>query len=61
MKRKKRLKRGIEFLQEQIALHKEKLQEALDEGQEELARYYEKDLARLEGEEKKKKQQLGKS
>ncbi len=58
MKRKKRLERGIESLQKQIEIHKEKLKKAIEEGDEDLARYYEKDLARLEGEEIKKKDKL---
>lgn len=61
MKRKRRLKRGIESLQEQVEIHREKLKEAVNEGNEDLARYYEKDLARLENEEKKKKEQFEKS
>ncbi|MBS3089222.1 hypothetical protein J4402_05650 [Candidatus Pacearchaeota archaeon] len=58
MKRKKRLEKGIESLQKQIEIHKEKLKKAIDGGDEDLARYYEKDLARLEGEEIKKKEKL---
>jgi phage shock protein A len=58
MKRKKRLKKGIESLHEQVEIHKEKLREAIEEGNEELAGYYKKDLARLEGEERKKREQL---
>ena len=54
MKRKKRLKKGIESLQKQIEIHKEKLKKAIEEGDEDLSRYYEKDLTRLETEEKKK-------
>lgn len=61
MKRKKRLKKGIESLQEQVEIHKDKLKEAVEEGSKDLARYYEKDLARLENEEKKKREQLEKN
>jgi hypothetical protein len=61
MKRKKRLKKGIESLKEQIAIHEDKLRKAKEEGNEELTRYYQKDLARLEGEENKKENQLGKT
>ncbi len=60
MKRKKRLERGIESLQKQIAVHKEKLKSAMEDENEELTRYYEKDLARLENEEIKKRGQLEK-
>ena len=58
MKRKKRLEKGIESLQKQIEIHKMKLKKAIEEGNEDLARYYEKDIARLEGEEIKKKEKL---
>ena len=61
MKRKKRLKKGIESLQWQIENHEEKLKAALAEGKEELARYYDKDISILEDQKKKKKDQLEKS
>ena len=54
MKRKKRLKKGIESLKEQISIHEEKLRKAEEEGFVELAGYYEKDIARL------KKQKINK-
>jgi len=54
MKRKKRLKKGIESIKEQIAIHKSKLEEAREEGNEELARYYEKEIPNLEKEEQRK-------
>ena len=60
MKRKKRLEKGIESLGEQIVLHKEKRKKALDEGEEELARYYEKEIDQLEGNKDKKEKQLDK-
>ena len=60
MKRKKRLERGIKSLKEQILIHKEKLNHAIENEDEELSEYYKKDLARLEGEEKKKENQLKK-
>ena len=60
MKRKKRLEKGIESLQRQVEIHKKKLREALEEGNAELAKYYEKDLSRLESEEKKKREKLEK-
>ena len=52
MNRKKRLKKGITSLKNQIEIHKQKLKEAVEEDSEDLARYYEKDIARLEQEEK---------
>ena len=55
MNRKKRLKKGIESIEKQIDLHKDKLKNAVDEGNEELARYYEKDIERLDKEKEKKK------
>ncbi len=54
MKRKKRLEKGIESLETQIAIHKEKLKEAVEEGDEDLIRYYEKDIEHFEQEKKKK-------
>ena len=42
--RKKRLFRGIESLREQIDLHEEKLELAQEEGMEELASYYNKEI-----------------
>ena len=50
--------KGIESLKRQIEIHKEKLKKAVEEGQEELASYYVKDIARLEKEEKKKEEKL---
>lgn len=55
MNRKKRLKKGIESLEKQIDIHKDKLKEAVGEGNEELALYYEKDIERLFKEKEKKK------
>src|SRR3989344_1728087 len=56
--RKIRLKKGIESLKKQIEIHREKLKNAMKDGNEELTRYYEKDLERLEKEEKKKDEQF---
>ena len=42
--RKKRLKKGIESLEEQIDLHEEKLKKAEDEDNIELANYYRKEI-----------------
>ena len=60
MKRKKRLEKGIESLQKQVEIHKEKLKNAIEDGNEDLAKYYEKDLARLEIEKDKKVEKLEK-
>lgn len=60
MKRKKRLKKGIEFLREQIALHKEKKKQAEEADLPELVRYYEKEINSKEEAMKKKKEILDK-
>ena len=54
--RKKRLKKGIESLENQIKLHEEKLNEAKKEGKIELTDYYEKeiDVKKKDIEEKKR-------
>jgi len=44
MKRKKRLKKGIESLKEQIAIHKEKKKQAEEADLLELVKYYEKEI-----------------
>jgi len=58
MKRKKRLKKGIESIERQIEIHEEKLKEAVKKGDEELVGYYDKEIIRLEKEENKKKEKL---
>lgn len=60
MNRKKRLEKGIESLKEQIKVHKEKLKEAEESGQEELITYYRKDISRLEKQKEQKEDKLGK-
>jgi len=57
MKRKKRLKKGIESLQKQIELHEEKKRQAEEADMLELVNYYEKEI-RAKEEDKKKKQEL---
>ncbi len=42
--RKKRLKKGIESLQEQITVHEEKKRVAEELDKEELVRYYEREI-----------------
>ncbi len=42
--RKKRLKKGIESIEEQIKIHEEKRQKALEEDRLELVEYYDKEI-----------------
>ncbi|MDO8517504.1 MAG: hypothetical protein Q7S33_05260 [Nanoarchaeota archaeon] len=42
--RKKRLKKGISSLQKQVELHEEKKKQAEEENNEDLVRYYEKEI-----------------
>ncbi|MEK6906816.1 MAG: hypothetical protein AABW81_04305 [Nanoarchaeota archaeon] len=42
--RKKRLEKGINSIEEQIEIHEEKRKIAEDLGQEELIRYYDKEI-----------------
>lgn len=58
MKRKKRLKKGVESLKEIIDEHKKKLQEAIIQGKEELAGYYYKEIKGKEEQLEKKKRWL---
>lgn len=58
MKRKKRLEKGIESIEEQIKVHEEKLKEAEEAGQEELVTYYLKDISRLEKQKEQKEEKL---
>ena len=58
--RKKRLKKGIDSLQKQIELHKEKKKQADEENNEDLARYYEREIAGLEKTEDQKEEILKK-
>lgn len=56
--RKNRLKKGIESLEKQIALHEEKLRKAKDEERLELAGDYEKEIESMKGYKKKKENLL---
>ncbi len=47
MKREKRLQKGIDALEKQIELHKDKMKLVEELGQEELVRYYTKELEAL--------------
>lgn len=59
--RKKRLKKSINSLQEQIKLHEEKKKLAEEANNEGLVKYYEKEIAGLEKSEKHKEDKLDKS
>ena len=56
--RKKRLKKGIESIKEQIIMHEEKKDEAEKQGNVELVNYYRKEIAILENEKEKKEEIL---
>lgn len=58
--RKKRLKKGIESIGEQIEIHEKKLEQAKEQGFIERARYYEKEIKAKEEAMKKKKEILDK-
>ena len=60
MNRKKRLEKGIESIEEQIKIHELKLKEAEEAGEEELADYYHKDIARLEKQKEQKERKFEK-
>lgn len=57
-KREKRLEKGIESLEEQKNIHKNKRALAEELGNEELARYYNKEIEKFEREKAKKKEKL---
>lgn len=59
-KRKKKLERGIESLDEQIQLHKEKMAKAAEDGRIELSEYYGKEIESLEQTRKRKEKLLEK-
>ena len=58
MSRKKRLRKGIISLEEQISKHVEKLRAAETKGAQELVDYYRKEIQKFEREIAKKKLQL---
>jgi len=60
MKREKRLEKGIDSIENQINIHKNKLKEAEEIGDEELVAYYHKDIARLEKQKEQKEEKLDK-
>ena len=56
---KKKYKKGIESLKKEINLHRDvKLQKALEEGNTELAGYYEKEINRLKAQLMEKEEKL---
>ena len=56
---KKRYKKGIESLKKEISIHRgKKLQKALEEGNLELAGYYEKEIKRLQEQLMEKEEKL---
>lgn len=60
VKRKKRLEKGIESLEKQIKIHKNKKMLAEESDNDELIRYYEKEIEAKEKTKKEKEALLGK-
>lgn len=58
--RKKRLRKGIESLEEQIKLHEEKLRRAEEEDSIELVGYYKKEIAAKRKDKEEKQRILAK-
>lgn len=58
VKREKRLEKGIESLEKQREIHQEKRKNAEEAGEEELVRYYDKEIDKFEKEQAKKKEKL---
>jgi hypothetical protein len=56
--RKKRLKKGIDSIKEQIEYHKEKRERAEKEGNLELEEYYRKEIHGLENASKRKEEKI---
>ncbi len=61
MKRKKRLEKGIQSIEEEIKIHEKKMEEAKEEGNLELADYYSKEIRGLKKTKNRKENQLEKS
>ena len=57
--RKKRLKKGIESIEEEIEKHQEKRKKAIEEGKIELSDYYGKEIESLKQAKNKKESILG--
>lgn len=60
MKRKKRLKKGIESFEEQIKIHEQKKKQAEEAGLQELVSYYEKEITSKKEAMREKKEMLDK-
>ena len=60
MKRKKRLKKGIDSIEQKIRLHEEKLERARQEKDEILQQYYEKEIEALRKVKERKEKQRNK-
>jgi len=58
VKREKRLKKGIESLKKQKKIHEDKRKIAEELGEEELVRYYDKEIEKFEKERLKKEVKL---
>jgi hypothetical protein len=58
MSRKKRIKKGLDSVREQIELHKKKLEKAMQEEDIGLADYYKKEIFHLEQEVERRKNLL---
>ena len=58
--RKKRLKKGIESIEEQIKIHEEKRQKALKEDKLELVEYYDKEIEQKKKDKEEKERLLEK-
>ena len=58
VKREKRLEKGIVSLEEQKEIHEERRRQAEEIGDEELVRYYDKEIKKFEREQAKKKEKL---
>ena len=59
--RKKRLKKGLDSIEEQILLHKQKQDEAENKDEIEMVEYYKKEIEGLEKTKDKKKTMLEKA
>jgi hypothetical protein len=60
-KRKKKLLKGIKSIEEQLKIHEEKREEAEEDGNVELVRYYDKEIKNMEEQIEKKQEQLEKA
>ena len=60
VKRKKRLKKGVESLEKQIEIHKEKMESAKEEGNFGLEDYYKREIEAKEKDKERKEELLRK-